>query len=89
MISYDNYKNRIEKMAKVKRGLHKFRFLICGVLALIVGVTVGLMCAKGSYTSGMSLSAQTVIFTSPKSNRGKSVPRFAPRAENRVLACRQ
>lgn len=65
MISYDNYKNRIEKMAKVKRGLHKFRFLICGVLALIVGVTVGLMCAKGSYTSGMSLSAQTVNFNEP------------------------
>ncbi|MDE7083965.1 MAG: hypothetical protein K2O81_01825, partial [Clostridia bacterium] len=65
MISYDNYKNRIEKMAKVKRGLHKFRFVICGALALIVGVTVGLMCAKGSYTSGMSLSAQTVDFNEP------------------------
>ncbi len=62
MISYDNYKNRIEKLAKVKHVLHKFRFLICGVLALIVGVSVGLMCAKGSYTSGMSLSAQTVNF---------------------------
>ncbi|MCM1437715.1 MAG: hypothetical protein NC131_00690 [Roseburia sp.] len=65
MISYDNYKNRIEKMAKVKRGLHKFRFLIAGVLALIVGTSVGLMCAKGSYTSGMSLSAQTVRFNEP------------------------
>lgn len=62
MISYDNYKNRIEKLAKAKRILHKFRFLICGVLALIVGATVGLMCAKGAYTSDMSLSAQTVVF---------------------------
>ncbi|MCM1546446.1 MAG: hypothetical protein NC033_05360 [Clostridiales bacterium] len=62
MISYDNYKNRIEKLAKAKRILHKFRFLICGVLALIVGTSVGLMVAKGSYTSGMSLSAQTIAF---------------------------
>lgn len=62
MISYDNYKNRIQKLAKLKRILHKFRFLICGVLALIVGTSVGLMVAKGSYTSGMSLSAQSVMF---------------------------
>lgn len=65
MISYDNYKNRIEKLAKAKRVLHKFRFLICGVLALIVGTSVGLMCAKGTYTSGMTLSAQTVMFNEP------------------------
>lgn len=62
MISYDNYKNRIEKLAKVKQKLHKFRFLIAGALVLIVGAAVGLMCAKGAYTSGMSLSAQTVAF---------------------------
>lgn len=62
MISYDNYKNRIEKLAKFKRILHKFRFLICGVLALIVGTSVGLMCAKGAYMSDMTLSAQTVRF---------------------------
>lgn len=62
MISYDNYKNRIQKLAKAKRILHKFRFVICGALALIVGTSVGLMVAKGSYTSGMSLSAQSVMF---------------------------
>lgn len=62
---YDNYKNRIEKLAKVKRRLHKFRFLICGALLLVVGTVVGLMCAKGAYTSGMSLSAQSVYFNEP------------------------
>lgn len=65
MISYDNYKNRIEKLAKVKRRLHKFRFLICGALVLVIGATVGLMCAKGAYTSDMSLSAQSVYFNEP------------------------
>lgn len=62
MISYDNYKNRIEKLAKFRRILHKFRFVICGALVLIVGTSVGLMCAKGAYTTGMSLSAQNVMF---------------------------
>ena len=62
MISYDNYKNRIEKLAKFRRIVHKFRFLICGVLALLIGASVALMCAKGVYTSDMSLSAQSVMF---------------------------
>ena len=65
MINYDNYKNRIEKLAKAKRVAHKFRFLIAGVALLLVGGSVGLMCAKGAYTSEMTLSAQTVEFNQP------------------------
>lgn len=57
MISYDNYKNRIEKLAKAKRILHKFRFLIGGALGVIIAGSVGLMVAKGVYTSDMSLPA--------------------------------
>lgn len=62
MISYDNYKNRIEKLAKAKRVVHKLRFLIAGVLALIVAGSIGLMVAKGSYMSETALSASTVYF---------------------------
>ena len=62
MISYDNYKNRIEKLAKAKRIIHKFRFLIIGALALVIAVSVGLMLAKGSYMSAMTLSAQNISF---------------------------
>ena len=65
MISYDNYKNRIEKLAKARRTAHQFRFLIAGVLTLILGTAVGLMVAKGTYTSGMVLSAETVVFNQP------------------------
>ncbi|MDE6373931.1 MAG: hypothetical protein K2L72_05460, partial [Clostridia bacterium] len=65
MISYDNYKNRIEKLAKAKRIIHKFRFLIAGVLTLIIAVSVGLMLAKGSYMSATVLSAQNIDFNQP------------------------
>lgn len=65
MISYDNYKNRIEKLAKAKRIIHKFRFLIMGVLTLIIAVSVGLMLAKGSYMSATVLSAQNIDFNQP------------------------
>ena len=65
MISYDNYKNRIEKLAKVKRKLHKFRFLIAGALTVVLGASVGLMVAKGTYMSDMTLSSQTVTFNEP------------------------
>ena len=62
---YDEYKNRIEKLAKVKSKLHKFRFLICSALALVIGGSVGLMVAKGSYMSATELSATTVNFNEP------------------------
>ena len=65
MISYDNYKNRIEKLAKAKRVLHKFRFLIAGVLAAVVAGSVALMVAKGSYMSAMTLSSQIIEFNQP------------------------
>ena len=60
MISYDNYKNRIEKLAKVKKFILKFKFLILGVLALIIaGVTV-ILCIKGTVTAPLTLPAQII-----------------------------
>lgn len=63
MISYDNYKNRIEKLAKAKRTAHKFRFLIMGAVALVLGTSVGLMVAKGAHTSETLISAPTIEFS--------------------------
>ncbi|MDE6505591.1 MAG: hypothetical protein K2L42_06970 [Clostridia bacterium] len=60
MISYDNYKNRIEKLAKAKKFILKFKFLILGVLALIIaGVTV-ILCIKGTVTAPLVLPARIV-----------------------------
>ena len=61
MISYDNYLNRIQKVAKFKNFVHKFRFLIIGVFSLIIATTAGLLAAKGTVTTAMSLPAQIVF----------------------------
>lgn len=65
MFSYDSYKNRILKLAKAKRIIHKFRFLIGGALAVIIAGSVGLMVAKGAYMSDMSLPSQKIAFNQP------------------------
>lgn len=58
MISYDNYLNRIQKLAKFKNFVHKFRFLFIGLFALIIAATTGLLVAKGTVTTAMTLPAQ-------------------------------
>ena len=61
MISYDNYLNRIQKIAKFKSFVHKFRFLIIGVFSLIIATTTGLLVAKGTVTTAMSLPTQIIF----------------------------
>ncbi|MDE6667030.1 MAG: hypothetical protein K2K38_01625 [Clostridia bacterium] len=58
MISYDSYKNRIEKVAKIKRFVVKFKFLIIGVLALLLAGVSGLLATKGMFTAAMTLPAE-------------------------------
>ena len=60
IISYDNYLNRIQKIAKFKNFVHKFRFLIAGIFALIIAGTTGLLIAKGTVTTAMTLPAQII-----------------------------
>ena len=60
MISYDNYLNRIQKLAKFKNFVHKFRFLIIGLFSLIIAATTGLLIAKGAVMTAMTLPAQVV-----------------------------
>lgn len=60
MISYDNYLNRIQKLAKFKNFVHKFRFLFIGLFSLIIAATAGLLIAKGQVTTAMTLPAQIV-----------------------------
>ena len=64
MISYDNYLNRIQKIAKFKNFVHKFRFLFIGVFSLIFAATAGLLIAKGTVTTAMSLPA-TIEYGTP------------------------
>ncbi|MDE7300838.1 MAG: hypothetical protein K2N47_01570, partial [Clostridia bacterium] len=59
---YEQYQNRILKLAKFKRVLHKFRFLIIGLLALLIAGVSALLATKGLVTDGMSLSATEVYF---------------------------
>ncbi len=58
MISYDSYKNRIEKVAKVKAFVVRFKFLIIGVLAVLIAGVTALLATKGMVTVAMSLPAQ-------------------------------
>ncbi|MDE7082448.1 MAG: hypothetical protein K2O89_01930 [Clostridia bacterium] len=58
MISYDNYINRIQKVAKFKNFVVKFKFLIIGVLAVIIAGITALLVMKGTITSDMVLPAQ-------------------------------
>ena len=58
MISYDSYKNRIEKVAKVKAFVVRFKFLIIGVLAVLIAGVTALLATKGMVTVAMSLPAE-------------------------------
>ena len=58
MISYDSYKNRIEKVARVKAVILRFKFLIIGVLAVIIAGVTALLATKGMVTSAMVLPAE-------------------------------
>lgn len=58
MISYDNYLNRIKKLAKAKKFFHKFRFLFIGLFSAIIATSAGLLIAKGAVTTAMTLPAQ-------------------------------
>ncbi len=58
MISYDSYINRIQKVAKVKNFVVKYKFLIIGVLAVIIAGVTALLATKGMVTSAMVLDAR-------------------------------
>ncbi len=62
MISYDSYKNRIEKVAKFKRFVFKFKFLFIGIFALIIAAITGLLVAKGSISGATVLSASEIYY---------------------------
>lgn len=55
MISYDNYKNKIIKLAKVKKFLQRYKFIIAGILTALIALSVGLMVGKGAFLSDMVL----------------------------------
>ncbi len=57
-VSYDSYKNRIEKLAKVKAFIVRFKFLIIGVLAVLIAGIASLLATKGMITSAMVLPTQ-------------------------------
>ncbi len=61
-VSYDSYKNRIEKLAKFKNFVVKYKFLIMGVLAVILGGASALMATKGMITTDITLSADTYTY---------------------------
>lgn len=61
MISYDNYKNRIMKLAKVKKFLQRYKFLIAGILTALIALSVGLMIGKGAFLSDM-VFPQSITF---------------------------
>ena len=61
-VSYDSYKNRIEKLAKFKNFVDKYKFLIMGVLAVILGGAAALMATKGMITTDIALSADTYTY---------------------------
>lgn len=60
MISYDSYKNRIEKVAKVKAFVVKYKFLIIGILAILIAGISALLATKGMITLATSLPAEIV-----------------------------
>ena len=62
MISYDSYKNRIEKVAKFKKFVFKFKFLFIGIFALIIAAITGLLVAKGSISGATVLSASEIYY---------------------------
>lgn len=57
-VSYDSYKNRIEKVAKFRNAVLKYKFLIIGVLAVIIAGITSLLVTKGMVTSAMVLPEQ-------------------------------
>lgn len=61
-VSYDSYKNRIEKLAKFKNFVVRFKFLIIGVLAVIIGGISALLATKGMITADMTLSGDTFTY---------------------------
>ena len=44
---YDNYENRIKKIARIKATIHRFRYLIIAGITLVVALTVSLVSTKG------------------------------------------
>lgn len=60
MISYDGYKNRIEKVAKAKAFIFKYKFLFIGMLAILIGGITALLVMKGTVTSAFVLPEQVI-----------------------------
>ena len=55
MISYDSYQNRIKKVAAVKNFIVRFRALFISLFALLIGLSLALIFAKGMITQKLVL----------------------------------
>ncbi len=68
---YDEYVAKIKKIAKVRRTLHKLRFLIGGVFALVFVSTASLVTAKG-YISVATPPLDTYVYGETLTYNGKA-----------------
>ncbi len=68
MISYEQYENKIKKLAKFKSFLFKFKFLFIGIFALIVAAITTLLCLKGTFSGEIEIASSVYgdSFEDPK-----------------------
>lgn len=57
MISYDQYENRIKKVAKFRNFMNKYKFLFIAVFALVVAAVATLLSLKGSLSGEIVISS--------------------------------
>lgn len=62
MISYDQYKNRIQKIAKMRKFVLKYKFLFLAVFLIIVATTCSLLVSKGAVMGETVLSSMQINY---------------------------
>lgn len=62
MFSYDAYKNKILRIAAIKRFIFKFKVPIIVVLSLIVASLTTFLCVKGTITSNVAVVTENIIY---------------------------
>ncbi|MDE6410913.1 MAG: hypothetical protein K2L02_00045 [Clostridia bacterium] len=57
MISYDQYENRIKKLAKFRNFMNRFKFLFIAIFALIIAALATLLALKGSLSGEIKITS--------------------------------
>ncbi len=65
MTLYDTYRTKVEKIGKVKKKIHKFRFLIIGLSVIILAAIAGCLASIGWISKNVTLTSNHFVYGEP------------------------